>query len=132
MKIIIEAEKSELRNSSRILQFWYRATQGFVPGSVLRQAEDLESIDGIKTTIAFSPKYMDDVVALVEKFGIELVSIIRGGMSIAMGVKGLVSAKFKKELNDLTNKNKPTVSSETKKNEPAAKESALMCDKYAA
>lgn len=112
MRIIISASKSELVAAAEIKKFFDRATIGWIKPETDREAERVAKIDSIKVSAEIPEQYIDDVVKLLNTYSIELVSLVRGAISLANGLKGLITSGIKKDFHDVVANNKAVIKSE--------------------
>lgn len=132
MKITFEASKNELVAASEIMKLWDRCTIGWVKPATEHEAERLSKVDKLNATMYISETYMDDLVKLLNKYSVELVTLIRGAISLAQGVKGLVSSKFKEDFKSVMDENVPIVKADYTRCKPTDDTTDIYDDEYAA
>lgn len=138
MKIKFEASKSELIAAAEIAKFWDRCLFGWVKPSTAKEAERVSKLEGLTASMEIPEGYMDALVALANKYSIELAALIRGTVNFAQGIKGLISSDFKKELKGILKENAPACKNSYvggmhyQPEEPVVSESIFTKDEYAA
>ena len=112
MKIIISANKSELVAAAEIKKFFDRAIYGWIKPDTDLEAERASKLDSVKVSAEIPEQYMDDVVKLLNTYSIELVSLVRGAVSLVNGLKGLITSGIKKDFRNVVANNKAVIKSE--------------------